>query len=188
MAQCDRGYSFVCVCVCVLCCFVLCIRKMWKTGITRNSSAVCRGFCLLFATCNSNAWKALFHHQTHTLTRQSAELYSKGSNYITQPNNELIIEDGGHLAFDQGLRDRLWAGEGRRGGDKRVFPFLSKPTPSPSPVEPPPSLLWPNLVPNNVTFTRSPGEEAASICHWTHGEIIFAWSSIHFPFCLPCFQ
>ena len=160
----------LCVCVCVLCCFVLCIRKMWNTGITRNSSAVCRGFCLLFATCNSNAWKALSHHQTHTLTRQSAELYSKGSNYITQPNNELIIEDGGHLASDQ------------------VFPFLSKPTPSPSPVEPPPSLLWPNLVPNNVTFTRSPGEEASSICHWTHGEIIFAWSSIHFPFCLPCFQ
>ena len=77
------------------------------------------------------------------------------------------MEDGGHLAFDQGLRDRLWAGEGRRegggGGDKRVFPFLSKQTPSPSPVEPPPSLLWPNLVPNNVTFTRSPVEEAASI-------------------------
>ena len=77
------------------------------------------------------------------------------------------MEDGGHLAFDQGLRDRLWAGEGRRegggGGDKRVFPFLSKQTPSPSPVERPPSLLWPNLVPNNVTFTRSPVEEAASI-------------------------
>ena len=141
----------VCVCVCVLCCFVLCCR---------NSSAVCRGFCLLFATCNSNAWKALSHHQTHTLT-QSAELNSKGSNYITQPNNELIIEDGGHLAFDQDLRDSLWEGEGG-GGDKRVFPFLSKPTPSPSPVDPP-SLLWPNLVPNNVTFTRSPVEEAASI-------------------------
>ena len=76
------------------------------------------------------------------------------------------MEDGGHLAFDQGLRDRLWAGEGRPGGgggSKRVFPFLSKPIPSPSPVEPPPSLLWPNLVPNNVTFTRSPVEEAASI-------------------------
>ena len=70
----------------------------------------------MFATCNSNASKALSHHQTHTLTRQSAELYSKGSNYITQPNNELIMEDGGHLAFDQGLRDRLWAGEGRREG------------------------------------------------------------------------
>ena len=86
------------------------------------------------------------------------------------------MEDGGHLAFDQGLRDRLWAGEGRPGGggggtevagggggSKRVFSFLSKPIPSPSPVEPPPSLLWPNLVPNNVTFTRSPVEEAASI-------------------------
>ena len=149
-----REYSLcvcVCVCVCVLCCFVLCCR---------NSSAVFRGFCLLFATCNSNAWKALSHHQTHTLT-QSAELNSKGSNCITQPNNELIIEDGGHLAFDQGLRDSLWEGEGG-GGDKRVFPFLSKPTPSPSPVDPP-SLLWPNLVPNNVTFTRSPVEEAASI-------------------------
>ena len=95
----------VCVCVCVLCCFVLCCR---------NSSAVSRGFCLLFATCNSNAWKALSHHQTHTLT-QSAELNSKGSNYITQPNNELIIEDGGHLAFDQGLRDSLWEGEGGGG-------------------------------------------------------------------------
>ena len=38
----------------------------------------------------------------HTLTRQSAELYSKEGNYITQPNNEgiMIIEDGGRLVFD----------------------------------------------------------------------------------------
>ena len=77
----------------------------------------------------------------------------------------MIIEDGGHLVFDQGLRDRLWSGEGKGEGDKRVFSFLSKPTPHPSPVEPPPSLLWPNLVPNIVTFTRSLVKEGASIFH-----------------------
>ena len=70
----------------------------------------------------------------------------------------MIIEDGGHLVFDQGLRDRLWAEEGRGEGGKRGFSFLSKPTPPPSPVEPPPSLSY-------VTFPRSPVEEGASIFH-----------------------
>ena len=82
----------------------------------------------MFATCNFNAWKALSHHQTHSPSRQSAELYYKGSNYITQPNDDLIIEDGGHLVFDQGSRDRLWAGE-RGGGGESSLPFPNQPLP-----------------------------------------------------------
>ena len=107
--------------------------------------------CLLLATSTCGRLSPTIRH---TL---SLELYSKGSNYITQPNNELVIKDGGHLVFDQGLRDRLFAGEGGGRVKHSSLSFPNHPPPPlPSPVEPPPPLLWPNLAPNIVTFTRSP--------------------------------